>query len=62
MSYKGHNPENFVDEYYTGEKYLECYHHGVTPINGKNMLPTDECEEMLAPQYKRGGYWEAKEA
>ncbi|XP_050876144.1 uncharacterized protein LOC127079818 [Lathyrus oleraceus] len=46
--------EDFVDDYYSNETYVICYNFNVSPINGQDMGPEVNIEEMLAPTYKRG--------
>lgn len=51
------NPIDFVDPYYSKERYAACYGFGISPINGVDMWPTpdngDE-ETLLPPMYKKG--------
>lgn len=54
MSYVEAGLEEFVDSCYSRATYEMCYSHGVSPINGEDMWPDVDCEEMLPPQYKRG--------
>lgn len=54
MGFINQNPEDFVDQYYSREAYELCYSFSVSPINGQDMWPTIEVEDMLPPQYKRG--------
>jgi hypothetical protein len=54
LSYRKQNPSDYVDEYYSRAKYLECYGFGVSPINGMEMWPEVDIEEPLPPHFKRG--------
>jgi hypothetical protein len=36
------------------EAYRACYENNVSPINGMDMWPTVDAEELLPPQYKKG--------
>ncbi|XP_058783990.1 uncharacterized protein LOC131658743 [Vicia villosa] len=54
LSYRKQTPEDFVDECYTREKYAKCYGFSVSPINGQDMWPETEIEDMLPPAYKQG--------
>jgi hypothetical protein len=54
MSKREQVPANFVDDYYTRDAYEKCYSYSITPINGEDMWPDVETEEMLPPSYKRG--------
>jgi hypothetical protein len=53
LGYRQQKPEDFVDAYYSKAKYIECYDNNVSPINGEDMWPEVEVEEMLPPSYKR---------
>jgi hypothetical protein len=48
------NPEDFVHECYSRKTYEACYSHNVSAINGQDMWPEVECEEMLPPIFKKG--------
>ncbi|XP_058761902.1 uncharacterized protein LOC131657970 [Vicia villosa] len=54
MSYQSLNPESYVDECYTREAYQKCYEHNVSPINGMDMWPSVDVEDMLPPMFKKG--------
>jgi hypothetical protein len=58
LGYRKQKPIDFVDHYYTKEKYALCYGFGVSPINGMDMWPepenAEEKEEILPPMYKTG--------
>ncbi|CAI8614038.1 unnamed protein product [Vicia faba] len=47
-------PELYVDSCYMKEAYKTCYENNVSPINGMNMWPNVDVEDMLPPQYKKG--------
>ncbi|KAI5395791.1 hypothetical protein KIW84_062102 [Lathyrus oleraceus] len=48
------NPNDFVDECYTREKYALCYRFSVSPINGQAMSPEVQTDELQPPVYKNG--------
>ncbi|XP_045827940.1 uncharacterized protein LOC123919931 isoform X1 [Trifolium pratense] len=58
LGYRKQNPSDFVDHYYTKEKYALCYGFGVSTINGMDMWPepenAEERPEILPPIYKTG--------
>ncbi|XP_058733542.1 uncharacterized protein LOC131605168 [Vicia villosa] len=54
LSYKKQNPKDFVDEFYTRDKFALCYGFSISPINGQDMLPEVEMEQVLLPSYKKG--------
>jgi hypothetical protein len=54
MSKTSKDPENYVSEWYSRDMYEKCYSHNVSAINGQDMWPEVECEEMLPPDYKKG--------
>ncbi|XP_058783754.1 uncharacterized protein LOC131658483 [Vicia villosa] len=54
MSYEKKSPESYVDNYYKREAYKLCYSFSVSPINGMDMWPNVEADEMLPPSYKKG--------
>jgi len=47
-------PENLVDDYYSRATYERCYSYSVSAINGQDMWPVVDAEEMLPPTYKKG--------
>jgi hypothetical protein len=53
MSKIDENPENYVSEWYSRKTYETCYSFNVSTINGQDMWPDIEYEEMLPPVYKR---------
>jgi hypothetical protein len=54
LGYKQMNPENYVDNCYTRKTYALCYSFNVSPINGEDMWPHVEVEDMLPPEFKQG--------
>ncbi|KAI5438487.1 hypothetical protein KIW84_024287 [Lathyrus oleraceus] len=54
LRFKNQHPEEFVDDYYSKDTYVTCYSFNVSPINGHDMWPKVDVEEMLPPTYKRG--------
>jgi hypothetical protein len=56
LGFAAKDPLDFVDEFYSREKYAKCYGFGVTAINGVDMWPKpDGVEEViLPPLYKKG--------
>src|SRR4051812_7978576 len=54
LGFKNQRPEDFVDDYYSKVAYAKCYNYSVSPINGQDMWPEVDMEEMLPPSYKRG--------
>jgi len=48
------DPKDYVSDWYSRDMYEKCYTHNVNVINGKDMWPEVECEEMLSPAYKKG--------
>jgi len=47
-------PDEFFYDCYSKQRYLDCYDNNVSPINGEDIWPEVEVEEMLPPSYKRG--------
>ncbi|CAI8591544.1 unnamed protein product [Vicia faba] len=54
LQYQNLDPEKYVDPCYMREAYRACYENNVSPINGMDMWPTVDAEELLPPQYKKG--------
>ncbi|KAI5398069.1 hypothetical protein KIW84_063755 [Lathyrus oleraceus] len=54
LGFRNQSPEDFVDDYYSKDTYEKCYGYNVSPINGQDMCPEVDMEEMLPPSYKRG--------
>ncbi|XP_058767340.1 uncharacterized protein LOC131641032 [Vicia villosa] len=54
LGFRQQNPEEFVHEYYTRDRYAMCYGFAISPINGIDMWPEVESEELLPPKYKKG--------
>ena len=51
--YKGANPEDFINNYYTPEAYLAYYAYVVYPINGENMWPKLNFDAIIRPLYRK---------
>ena len=54
LGFRQQNPEDFVDDCYSREKYKLCYGFVVSPINGQDMWPEVESDELLPPMFKKG--------
>lgn len=54
LEFRQWNPENYVDECYSRSAYERCYQNAISVINGIEMWPEVEQEEVLPPEYKRG--------
>ncbi|KAK2450797.1 hypothetical protein QL285_009897 [Trifolium repens] len=57
LGYRFQDPIDFMDNYYSREKYASCYGFGVSPINGADMWPKPPegvDENILPPMYKNG--------
>jgi hypothetical protein len=58
INYQGKDPLDFVDDYYSREKYAACYGFAISAINGVDMWPKPlngvVKEKLLPPMYKRG--------
>ncbi|XP_058751316.1 uncharacterized protein LOC131624382 [Vicia villosa] len=54
LGFRQQNPEDFVDECYSRERYKLCYSFAVSPINGQDMWPEVESDELLPPMFKKG--------
>ncbi|XP_027922943.1 uncharacterized protein LOC114180850 [Vigna unguiculata] len=52
IHYKIENPEDYVHPYYKKNAYLACYGPEITPINGQQMWPKSDFQELLPPIYK----------
>src|SRR3954464_14229247 len=52
--FRQQNPEWFVNECYSREKYALCYGSPISPINGQDMWPNVESEDLLPPDFKKG--------
>jgi hypothetical protein len=39
LAYRRQDPIDFIDSYYSKEKYAICYSFSVSPINGMDMWP-----------------------
>lgn len=53
LGFRNQSPKDFVDDYYSNT-YKKCYGYNVSPINGKDMWPKVDMEEMLPSSYKKG--------
>ncbi|XP_058733140.1 uncharacterized protein LOC131604734 [Vicia villosa] len=53
LGFRQQNPEDFIDECYSREKYKMCYGFAVSPINGQDMWPEVESEELLPPMFNK---------
>ncbi|XP_039688656.1 uncharacterized protein [Medicago truncatula] len=54
MGKRSQRPEDYVDDCYSRATYERCYSYGVSALNGEDMWPSVDVEEMLPPSYKRG--------
>lgn len=54
LGFRNQCPEDFIDDYYSKDTYEKFYGYNVTHINGQDMCPEVDMEEMLPPSYKRG--------
>ncbi|XP_058776719.1 uncharacterized protein LOC131651056 [Vicia villosa] len=54
LGFRQQNPESFVDACYSREKYALWYGFVVSLINGQEMWPEVESEELLPPSFKKG--------
>ncbi|XP_058783791.1 uncharacterized protein LOC131658519 [Vicia villosa] len=54
LGFRQQNPELFVHECYSREKYALCYGFPISPINGQDMWPMVESEDLLPPDFKKG--------
>lgn len=54
IAYREQNPEDFVDTCYTRYSYELAYGNGISAINGEDMWPVVEVEDLLPPLYKKG--------
>ncbi|KAI5427002.1 hypothetical protein KIW84_032432 [Lathyrus oleraceus] len=54
LSYRKQNPNDFVNECYTREKYAFCYRYFVSPINGQDMWPEVQTDDLQPLVYKNG--------
>ena len=54
LGYRMQNPEHFLDPCYSRRSYELCYEHAISAINGPEMWPEVESEQILPPHYKRG--------
>lgn len=54
MGKRSRKPEDYVDDCYSKETYEICYSFNVSAINGQDMWPNVEVEDMLPPTYKKG--------
>lgn len=54
MHYQSLNPKLYINASYMREAHQKCYENNVTPINGMDMWPTVDIEEMLPSKHKKG--------
>ncbi|KAI5416382.1 hypothetical protein KIW84_041449 [Lathyrus oleraceus] len=54
LGFRNQYPEDFVDDYYFKETYVTFYDFNISQINGQDMWPEVNIEEMLPPTYKKG--------
>ncbi|RDY09524.1 hypothetical protein CR513_06095, partial [Mucuna pruriens] len=54
ISYRGESLDKYVHQYYKKELYELCYGHEVSLINGQNMWPKYDFDEILPLIYKIG--------
>ncbi|XP_058746525.1 uncharacterized protein LOC131619449 [Vicia villosa] len=54
LGFRQQNPEDFMDECYSRERYKLCYSFAVSPINGQDMWHEVESDELLPPMFKKG--------
>ncbi|XP_019185976.1 PREDICTED: uncharacterized protein LOC109180722 [Ipomoea nil] len=47
--HRGHQPDQYIHEWYTKEVYLKTYEHVIQPINGEQFWPRTEGDEIQAP-------------
>ncbi|XP_050238213.1 uncharacterized protein LOC126687699 [Mercurialis annua] len=47
------DPADYVDEYFSVQRYIEAYKYGIEPINGKKMWHVAEGNSILPPEYKK---------
>ncbi|XP_019178873.1 PREDICTED: uncharacterized protein LOC109174035 [Ipomoea nil] len=47
--HKGHQPDQYIHEWYSKERYLKTYHEVIQPINGEQFWPRTEGDEIHAP-------------
>lgn len=51
MGKRSQKPEDYVDDCYSRATYEKCYSYSVSAINGEDMWPVVDVEEMLPPTY-----------
>ncbi|XP_058753901.1 uncharacterized protein LOC131627090 [Vicia villosa] len=54
LAYRQQKPEEYVDDYYSRQKYALVYSVPISPINGMDMWPIVEAGELNPPLYKKG--------
>jgi hypothetical protein len=57
LGYRKQDPVDFVHNYYSKEKYAQCYGYGISAINGVDMWPKPAegvDDTILPPSYKNG--------
>uniref|UniRef100_A0A2N9FZE3 SWIM-type domain-containing protein n=1 Tax=Fagus sylvatica TaxID=28930 RepID=A0A2N9FZE3_FAGSY len=53
ISYKGHNAEDYVDDYFKKKTYLKVYSHLIQPCNGPDFWPIAAGDPVLPPIHRR---------
>uniref|UniRef100_A0A2N9H486 PB1-like domain-containing protein n=1 Tax=Fagus sylvatica TaxID=28930 RepID=A0A2N9H486_FAGSY len=53
ISYKGHNAEDYVDDYFKKKTYLKVYSHLIQPCNGPDFWPIAAGDPILPPIHRR---------
>ena len=54
IQFKNFKVVDYVNNYYSRETYGVCYGHKVASINGMDMWPPTEFEDIQPPKYKKG--------
>ncbi|KAI5386016.1 hypothetical protein KIW84_072549 [Lathyrus oleraceus] len=54
LSFRNQSRKDFINDHCSKDTYEKCYGYNVSPINGQDMWPEVDMEEMLPPPYKRG--------
>ncbi|RYR13129.1 hypothetical protein Ahy_B04g070283 isoform D [Arachis hypogaea] len=49
---KGDNPEEYCSNYYSPTAYLAIYGKSIAPINGENMWPKVNCDNIIPPIFR----------
>ncbi|KAL8555094.1 hypothetical protein ACS0TY_003046 [Phlomoides rotata] len=48
-----YNPADYVHRYYTVDKHMQAYQHGIQPLNGRRMWPLNDGEPIKPPPYRK---------